>query len=59
MILSKEGGGEVALGIINTDTAIAMLVGSITACIMPDPKSRVRVICNELLLVLQKLILKI
>lgn len=50
MILSRAGGGEVALGIINTVTGSAMLVGSIVASILPAPKSRVRVICNALLL---------
>ena len=50
MLLSREGGGEVALGIVNTVTGITMLVGSIVASIMPTPKSRVRLICNALLL---------
>ncbi|MBK1812244.1 MFS transporter [Clostridium sp. YIM B02505] len=50
MLLSREGDGEVALGIINTVTGIAMLVGSIFASILPTPKSRVRMICNALLL---------
>ncbi|AGF57168.1 MFS family permease [Clostridium saccharoperbutylacetonicum] len=50
MILSRAEGGEVALGIINTVTGSAMLVGSIVASILPAPKSRVRVICNALLL---------
>jgi MFS family permease len=50
MLLSREGGGEMALGIINTVTGIAMLVGSIVASILPTPKSRVRMICNALLL---------
>lgn len=50
MLLSREGGGEVALGIMNTVTGIAMLVGSIVASILPTPKSRVRMICNALLL---------
>jgi MFS family permease len=50
MILSRAGGGEVALGIINTVTGIAMIVGSVVASILPAPKSRVRVICNALLL---------
>lgn len=50
MVLSREGGGEVALGIINAITGIAMLVGSIVASIQPTPKSRVRIICNALLL---------
>lgn len=50
MLLSREGGGKVALGIVNTVTGIAMLVGSVTASILPTPKSRVRMICNSLLL---------
>jgi len=50
MILSRAGGGKVALGIINTVTGIAMLVGSVVATVIPVPKSRIRVICNALLL---------
>ncbi len=50
MLLSRAGGGEVALGIVNSITGIAMLVGSIVATILPTPKSRVRVICNTLLI---------
>lgn len=50
MLLSRQGGGEVALGIINTVTGIAMLLGSIAASTLPTPKSRVRMICNALLL---------
>lgn len=50
MILSREGGGELALGIINSATGITMLVGSIIASLLPTPKSRVRMICNALLL---------
>lgn len=50
MILSIEGGGELALGIINTVIGIAMLIGSIIATVLPAPKSRVRVICNTLLI---------
>lgn len=50
MLLSRKGDGEVALGIINTVTGIAMLVGSLFASILPEPKSRVRMICNALLL---------
>ncbi|GFZ30241.1 hypothetical protein CSC2_07670 [Clostridium zeae] len=48
MLLSRDG--EVALGVINTVTGIAMLVGSIFASILPAPKSRVRMICNALML---------
>ena len=50
MILSIDGGGELALGIINTVIGIAMLIGSIIATMLPAPKSRVRVICNTLLI---------
>lgn len=50
MLLSREGGGEMALGIVNAVTGIAMLSGSLIASVLPAPKSRVRVICNALLL---------
>lgn len=50
MLLSREGGGEMALGIVNAVTGIAMLLGSLIASVLPAPKSRVRVICNALLL---------
>lgn len=49
MILSKENGGEVALGIVNTVVGVATLVGSTIVSILPTPKSRVRIICNALL----------
>lgn len=42
--------GETAYGIVNTITGAAMLAGSLIATILPAPKSRVRVICNALLL---------
>lgn len=50
LILSRAGGGEIALGIVNTVTGIATLAGSIIATLLPAPKSRVRVICNTLLI---------
>lgn len=50
MLLSREGGGEMALGIVNAVTGVAMLSGSLIASVLPAPKSRVRVICNALLL---------
>ncbi len=50
MLLSVEGGGEVALGIVNFVIGIATLAGSIIATILPTPKSRVRVICDMLLI---------
>ncbi|EPR13416.1 MFS transporter [Ruminiclostridium papyrosolvens] len=49
MMLSRIGGGEVALGLVNTVTGIATMFGSILVSILPPPKSRVRVICNSLL----------
>lgn len=49
MILSRENGGEIALGIVNTAIGIATLVGSIIVSILPAPKSRIKVIFNALL----------
>lgn len=50
MLISKADGGSTALGIVNTATGLATLAGSILAAVLPAPKSRVRVICNTLLL---------
>lgn len=50
MLLSRKGGGTMALGMVNMVTGIAMLAGSLIASVLPAPKSRVRVICNTLLL---------
>ncbi len=50
MILSKENGGEIALGTVNAFIGVATLIGSIVASLMPMPKSRVKVICNTLLI---------
>jgi len=49
MLLSRPGGGETVLGLMQTFTGIANLAGSLIATAMPEPKSRVRVICNSLL----------
>jgi MFS family permease len=49
MMLSRAGGGELELGMVNIVTGLATLLGSILATILPPPKSRVRVICNSLL----------
>ena len=49
MILSREGGSEKALGMVNAVIGAATLAGSILASFMKTPKSRVRVICNSLL----------
>ena len=50
MVLSRAAGGEVALGVINATTGVALLIGSAIASLLPTPKSRVRMICNTLLL---------
>lgn len=49
MMLSRTGGGEMALGMINTVTGIATMLGSVLVTGFPAPKSRVRVILNSLL----------
>ena len=49
MMLSRVGGGEIALGMVNTFMGLAMMLGSVLATVMPPPKSRVRVICDSLL----------
>lgn len=43
-------GGEKAYGYVNGVSGIAMLVGGIIVTAMPEPKSRIKVICNSLLL---------
>lgn len=48
MVLSKST--ETALGLVNSCVGIATLIGSVIATFYPEPKSRVRVICNCLLL---------
>lgn len=47
MVLSRAD--ETALGIVNTATGLATIAGSLIASAMPEPKNRVRVICNTLL----------
>lgn len=49
MMLSRNGGSEKALGLVNAVIGIATLTGSILASFSRAPKSRVRVICNCLL----------
>ncbi len=49
MMLSRTGGGEFALGVVNTVTGITTMFGSLLVTILPPPKSRTRVICNSLL----------
>ena len=49
MLLSRKGGGDLALGAVNTVIGLATLAGSLLATLLPAPKSRVRVILNALL----------
>lgn len=49
MILSREGGSEQALGLVNAVIGASTLLGSILASLAGTPKSRVRVICDSLL----------
>lgn len=50
LLLPIQGGGEKVYGIVNMVSGIAMLVGSIIVTMLPTPKSRVRIICNALLI---------
>ena len=50
MLLSERGGGEAALGAVNTVTGLATIFGSLIASAMRPPKSRVRAVCNTLLI---------
>ena len=49
MLLSREGGSEQALGIVNMASGLSLLLGSVIASALPEPKSRVRIICSTLL----------
>ncbi len=49
MMLSRNGGSEVTMGLVNTVIGVTMLLGSIVASLAKAPKSRIRVICNCLL----------
>ena len=49
MLLSRNGGSETALGLVNACSGIANVAGSLIASFSPKPKSRVRVITNALL----------
>lgn len=48
MVLPTKG--ETALGVLNSLTGVTMLIGSLAASLLPQPKSRVRVVCWTLLL---------
>lgn len=49
MMLSRNGGSETVLGLVNAVIGISTLAGSILASFLRQPKSRVRVINNCLL----------
>ena len=49
MLLSRNGGSEAALGLVNACSGIANVAGSLFASFASKPKSRVRVITNSLL----------
>lgn len=49
MMLSRNGGSEKVLGLVNAVIGITTFAGSILAFFIKEPKSRIRVICNCLL----------
>ncbi len=49
MMLSRNGGSEKVLGLVNAVIGVSTLAGSILASVVKEPNSRVRVICNCLL----------
>lgn len=49
LLLSRPNGGEAVLGLVNALAGLATLAGSVLVSLAPAPKSRVRVICNALL----------
>ena len=49
MMLSRNGGSEKVMGIVNSVIGFSTLLGSIIASVSKTPKSRVKVICNCLL----------
>ena len=49
MMLSRNGGSEKTLGLVNAVIGVTTFAGSVIASFVKTPKSRVRVICNCLL----------
>lgn len=49
MMLSRNGGSEKTLGLVNAVIGVTTFAGSVFASLVKTPKSRVRVICNCLL----------
>lgn len=49
LLLSRKGGGETVLGLVNACCGLANLAGSVYLLFSKPPKSRIAVICNTLL----------
>ena len=49
MLLSRDGGSQTALALVNTCTGLANVIGSTIVTFLPAPKNRVKVICRSLL----------
>jgi predicted MFS family arabinose efflux permease len=49
MLMSRSGGGKAALGIVNSVTGLANIIGSLLITFGKKPKSRVATICNTLM----------
>ena len=49
MVLSRQGGGQAALGAVTACAGVANLAGSVLVSLLPAPKNRVRGIGNALL----------
>lgn len=50
LVLSRPYGGELVLGTLNSITGVATLIGSLIVTLLPAPKSRVKTVCNTLLI---------
>lgn len=50
LVLSRPCGGELVLGTLNSITGVATLIGSLLVTLLPAPKSRVKTVCNTLLI---------
>lgn len=49
MLLSRNGGSQTALGVVQLFTGLANMAGSFIISFTPAPKSRVKAVCNSLL----------
>ena len=49
MLLSRSGGSQTSLALVNTCTGLANVIGSAVVTFLPPPKNRVKVICRSLL----------